>query len=119
MVLRLTTRHLRILVFTTLMALPAVVLAQATEKPTGPTSATDGDVKIHKHRKVFGLGARSVMRVKRNKKATEKHGENLPKTRKGEAPTKSREARIFKRHNHFAHKGSQRAKSRKKAKAEK
>jgi hypothetical protein len=91
-----------------------------------PTSATDGEVKIHNSRKVFLFrhhGARKSKRLQA--RVTERQGQSLnqqkqspsrPTERQGQSVRKQkqsashhrsrREARVFKRHAHFAGKES-------------
>jgi hypothetical protein len=71
----------------------------------GPTSATDGEVKIHKSRgfSIFRSGKRSK-KVKEGSKVSELKGQSIQKQKAGKNRSAAREARVFKRHNHFAHK---------------
>lgn len=79
--------------------------AQA-QLPVEPTSATDGEVKIHRHRKIFTirkeLGAKKAGGEAR---IPERKGESIQKPKPHRTRTRpGKEARVFKRHNHFAKK---------------
>jgi hypothetical protein len=72
----------------TIVMLSAVVTRAQTTPPT--TSATDHKVRIHK-----------VKRVDADGRVTERAGRSLRKQRSGSTASR-REARVFRRHGHFA-----------------
>jgi hypothetical protein len=80
-------------------------ICQTAPEPMAPTSATDGEVKIHNSRRfVFFRSGKRVKKMKGGTKAPEQQGQAIQKQRSGKSKPASREARVFKRHNHFAQK---------------
>lgn len=75
------------------------VLTGRAQQSVDPTSATDPNVKIHNTKRIGFLGSGKRAKAK----ATEKQGEAIQKKKTGKKQL-AREARVFQRHNHFAHK---------------
>lgn len=76
------------------------------QKPVEPTSATDGEVKIHRHRNVFSFGKNKFGKKSGGQaRIPERKGESIqkPKPHRNRTPA-AKEARVFGRHNHFAKK---------------
>ena len=65
--------------------------AYGQEADVKPTSATDHNVRIHK-----------TKRVNDEARATERHGKGLKKRKESSGAGSSREAKVYKKHRHFA-----------------
>ena len=70
--------------------------------PQPPTSATDGDVKVHGG-KFFNRNRSFAKKLGGQAGSTEREGKKFRKQKRGSG-TLGREAKVFKRHNHFARK---------------
>lgn len=69
----------------------SATLAYGQEVDVKPTSATDHKVRIHK-----------TKRSNDEARATERHGKGLKKRKEAGGAGSSREAKVYKRHRHFA-----------------
>lgn len=76
------------------------------QKPVEPTSATDAEVKIHRHRNIFSFGKNKAAKKSGGQaRVPERKGESIQKPKPHRTRTRAgKEARVFQRHNHFAKK---------------
>jgi hypothetical protein len=91
---------LRHAMFVLFMTTGPFLFAQASHEPT---SATDADVKLHYTKRI----RKSAVPAR----VDERYGESVDKRGRTKRMT-AREARVFKRHNHFALKEKNKARSR-------
>jgi hypothetical protein len=86
-----------------LMIFSHFVIAQKL-KPE-PTSATDAGVKLHKHGKFYHFGYNRRVKKLQQSRKVERTGQSVPKQKASRSRSNSaREARVYKKHNHFAKK---------------
>jgi hypothetical protein len=74
-----------------LLLVITATLAYGQEVEVKPTSATDHKVRIHKTR-----------RINDEARANERHGKGLKKRKETGGAGSSREAKVYKKHRHFA-----------------
>jgi hypothetical protein len=74
-----------------LLLVVAGTIAYGQEVDHQPTSATDHKVRIEKTR-----------RMNKEARATERHGKSLGKRKEAGGSGSSKEAKVYKRHRHFA-----------------